>query len=67
MSLITKIIELVLSLLNKEQFKELIDTILDKIEQMAVDSENKIDDAVVLPLCKKIRELLDVPDTDGIG
>lgn len=67
MELVKQILTLILSMLKPEQFKKLVDALLDKIEEIVSDSENKIDDALVLPLCRKARELLDVPDDDNIG
>ena len=55
---------MLLGLLTKEQGKKLLDNFFDWIENMVEDSENKFDDAVVLPLVNKARELLDVPDDD---
>jgi len=67
MNLISQIINIILTLLPKDKFKELVDALLDKIEDMVANSENKIDDAIVLPLCAKVRELLDVPDNDDVN
>lgn len=67
MTLISQIIALLLSLLGKEAFKNAVDKLLDSVEQSVFDSDNKIDDAIVLPLCKKARELLDVPDDDNVN
>jgi len=64
MTLVKQIIELVLSLLSAEQFKKVVDAMLDKIEDSVTESSNTIDDAIVLPLCKKVRDLLNVPDDD---
>ena len=62
MSLITQIINLLLTMVGKEQYKEIVDSIIDKVEEAVEKSDNKIDDAVILPLCLKVREILDVPD-----
>lgn len=64
MEIVKQVIGLILSLLSKEDAKELIDTLLDKVEDKIAATENKIDDAVVLPLINKVREILDVPDGD---
>jgi len=63
-TIIAQIISLILTLLSKEQGKKLIDGLLDTVEDWATNTENKIDDAIILPLCKKAREILDVPDND---
>jgi len=67
MTLISQIIALLLSMLTKETYKNVVDGLLDSVEQAVTDSDNKIDDAVVLPLCRKARALLDVPDDDNVG
>ena len=67
MQLITQIVVTLLSLLSKDVFKKAVDALLDKIEEHVVNSPNKLDDAIVLPLCRKARKLLDVPDDDNVG
>ena len=62
--MVEKIIGLLLSMLNADMFKKVVDGILDKVEEAVEKSESKLDDAIVLPLCKKARELLNVPDED---
>jgi hypothetical protein len=64
MQVIGQIVSTLLSLLSKEQGKEIVDALFDKIEEMVERSENKIDDTVILPLITKAREILDVPDND---
>lgn len=58
MSLITAL----LGSLKPQMLKDVIDKVLDFIEDKVVASDNKIDDMVVLPLCKLIREALNIPD-----
>jgi len=53
-----------LKLLKPEVLKKAIDALLDKIEDEVTQSHNLIDDALVLPLCKLIRETFNVPDSD---
>ena len=62
--IITSILSAILALLSEDKFKAVVDSLLDKVEDLVEKSDNKIDDAIVLPLCKKLRELLDVPDND---
>ena len=47
-----------------ESIRELTDKVLDLVEDAAVDSTNKIDDAVVLPICNLIRNAYNIPDND---
>jgi len=42
-----------------------VDSALDYVEDSVVASENKLDDAVVLPLCSLVRRVLNVPDNDA--
>lgn len=64
MQVVSQIITLLLSMLSKEQGKELIDKIFDFIEEKVESSENTWDDTLVLPLITKARDILDVPDDD---
>jgi len=64
MNLITQMLNIILVLVTKEQYKELIDKLIDMVEEAVEASPNTIDDAVILPLCSKIRDILDVPDND---
>ena len=45
----------------KENFREVIDNILDPIE------EKFQEDKQIMKTCKRIRKLLDTPDDDDIG
>lgn len=62
--LIAKLVEVVLTLLSDKVMKQVVDAFLDLIEDAVENSENKVDDAVVLPICKRIRETFNVPDND---
>ena len=64
MNLVAQIIGLLLSMLSKEQGKEILDGLFDSIEEKIVASPNKWDDTVILPLINKAREVLSVPDND---
>jgi hypothetical protein len=64
MNIINQIITMILSLLPQEKFKDVVDSILDVLEDKIAESENKVDDALVIPLINKVRELLNVPDND---
>lgn len=60
----SKILALVMSMVTPEVAKKAIDAALDAIEDAIADSKNTIDDALVIPLVDKIREILGVPDDD---
>lgn len=63
-AIISSLVSVLLKSLSKEQFNVVVDGLLDKIEEAVALSPNKFDDNIVLPLVKKTRELLNVPDND---
>lgn len=64
MSTVTQVLNLLLSLIPADFLKEVLDSVFDKIEDKVASTENQWDDAVILPLINKARELLNVPDND---
>jgi hypothetical protein len=62
--IIKQMLNLLFTLLPKDKFNTVVDSLLDKLEEQIEESENKWDDALALPLITKIRELLNVPDND---
>lgn len=64
MNLVTQIINLILTLVSKERYKEIVDKLIDVIEDAVEKTPNQVDDAIVLPLCSKVRDILDIPDED---
>ena len=64
MNLVTQIINILLTLVSKDQYKEIVDKLIDSVEDAVAKSPNTIDDAIILPLCDKVRDVLDVPDND---
>jgi hypothetical protein len=50
--------------LPENSVKVVIDFFLDKVEKLVEDTDNRIDDATVLPICGMIRRALDIPDED---
>lgn len=64
-AILKAIIENLLMLLPPEKVREAVDKALDKAEEKIEESENKIDDALLLPLIKKvIREPFGIEDND---
>lgn len=53
-----------LALLTPELLKKVVDGALDKVEDYVAETPNVIDDTIVLPLCRKIRNTFDIPDND---
>lgn len=65
--LISKLIQALLAEMSKHAphlIKGVADKILDYIEDKVVGSASEADDAIVLPICKMIRESFDIPDED---
>lgn len=60
--IISIIFEQLIGKLDPETIKDIIDGVLDKIENKVIASENKIDDATVLPLIKLLRSVANIED-----
>lgn len=60
---ISIIFEQLIGKLDPESVKDIIDGILDKLEDKVQASENKIDDATVLPLIKLLRSVASIEDS----
>lgn len=58
------LINTIISMITPQMMKDFADMLCDFIEDKAVDSESKFDDATVLPLCKMVRIAFDIPDQD---
>ena len=52
---------------SEELMMKVADGILDAIENAVENSSNKIDDMVILPICKRAREVFNIEDNDDIG
>lgn len=62
--LLLKLVPMLLGLLSPDMLKKGMDALLDVIENSVASSNNKIDDAIVLPLCKLIRDTFNIEDND---
>lgn len=51
-------------MLTKDNFQKYGDNLFDMIEDAVAASSTTIDDAIVLPIVKQIREVLQIPDND---
>lgn len=60
---ISIIFEQLIGKLDPESVKDIIDSILDKLENKVEASENKIDDATVLPIIKLLRSVASIEDS----
>lgn len=64
--ILASLISLIMKALTPEMLKSFADMILDWVEDAVENSENKIDDATILPLCTMIRSAFDIPDNDEV-
>ena len=64
LNVLTYLLPAMLKLLKPEILKKAVDALLDVIENSVEKSENKIDDIIVLPLCKLIRDTFGIEDND---
>ena len=55
----------VMRMVTPELVKKATNAFIEVIEDGCRNSTNKIDDAIVLPLCATIRAALNIPDQDG--
>jgi hypothetical protein len=61
---IQALLGLVLGYLTEAQLKKFADMAFDFVEDAVQKSENPYDDAIVLPIIKKVRDAFDIPDND---
>lgn len=52
---LTKLVGLLMGMLTPELLRKLIDMLLDWIEREVEESEGKLDDAIILPICELLR------------
>lgn len=60
--ILSTLIALIMRNLTPELLKTFADQILDWVENAVEESENKLDDATILPLCNMVRKAFDIPD-----
>jgi len=58
------IVGVLATMMSKENLKLVADGMLDAAENIVINSENTIDDQLILPAIQKIRETFDIPDND---
>jgi hypothetical protein len=61
---IGKIVEGLCEVFPKDKVIEGVDKAIDKIENAVEKTPNKIDDIIVLPVLKKVRDTFNIPDND---
>jgi len=58
------IMNFITTLLTEENWQIYGDKLLDLIEELAENSETKLDDRILLPIVAQIRVLANIPDGD---
>lgn len=61
---VSALVASLLSNVNEESVRRAFDSILDRIENIVADTENKYDDAAILPVVDMVRTALSIPDND---
>jgi len=62
--IIAELLGMLLKLLKPEMLIEIADKVLDLVEDRVEATSTDLDDKIILPLCKKIREAFNIPDND---
>ncbi len=62
--LITQLVKLIIGMLNAKLLRQFVDTLLDFIEEFVAGTASDIDDAIILPVCNALRDILNIPDDD---
>ena len=62
--LLKRLIKILLKSLGPQISKEGLDVLLDWLEAKVIETDNDVDDMVVLPIIEMIRESFDIPDND---
>ena len=62
--LFAQIFPLMLSVIDEVMVKGFLDDMIDFLEEKVEKSENKWDDAAVLPVCKMFRDMFNIPDLE---
>lgn len=63
--LLSRLVEVLISLLTPDVLKKFVDTVLDFIEDYVAGTETDMDDRIILPLVKAVRITFDIPDNDN--
>lgn len=63
---LSKLIDILLTMLTPELLKTFADKILDFAEDYVIGTKSEIDDALILPLCSLIRLTFNIPDQTEI-
>lgn len=62
LNVLKSLLSIALQFLTDEQLKTFADMAFDFIEDAVQESENTYDDALVLPVIRRLRDAFDIPD-----
>lgn len=65
-AVIIGLLNVVLNAVSPDLLKTIADSILDTVENAVVESSSTVDDLIVLPICRKVREAFDITDDDEL-
>ena len=60
--IIIQLLTVILKSLSPDIMRRVADAMLDIVESKVVSTPNKIDDVLILPLCRKIREAFEIEE-----
>ena len=63
--IIASLITLLIDMVDEQTAKDMLDKLIDVAEDAIKNSKTKWDDITVLPVLKKIRDIVDIPDNDN--
>lgn len=63
-ALLQAVVAVIATMMTEENMKLLADKMLDTAEDFVAQTDNTIDDALVLPVIQKIRSVFNIPDND---
>jgi len=62
--LIQQLVSALVVLMSPEVMKRGLDALLDALDEAVGQTDNTVDDIVVLGICQQLRRAFDVPDND---
>ncbi len=63
--IIKKLLEIILATASEVIIKAIAEAIIDVVRAKVIESENQIDDMIVLPLLDKVEDAFELDDDDG--
>ena len=63
-SLLTLLINAIISMLTPDLIKKFADMVLDFVEDYVLGTASTVDDKIMIPICTAIRSAFDIPDND---